>query len=539
MKLFITTSGIGSRLYDLTKYTNKSMIKIGKKPVISYIIDEYPADTEIVVSLGYYGNHVKQYLQLAYPNRSITFVDVDNYAGPGSSQVYSQLCAEQYLQEPFIYHDCDTIIENLQQQIPMNFDHNFIVGYETNAELYDAFDFDTTCGNKVIKTYMKPDSLEGMAAYVGIVGVYDYKTFWENLHKAYREITYTAPHDFMVYHKYQMFPDLKAYIVNNWTDTGNVASVKEARKRCKDAFQILDKIDQGIFMIDNKVIKFFAKDGVVENIMKHYESIKDFCGGKYSHTDNFIVYDYIDAEDAITHMNPVRFEEMLNYFYNKNFWTHKINVDNNLFKKCQDKFYIDKTIERINHFKSNYNLTENKDIYINDVFIPKEYTIENMLTEFKKHSAYVNNTCSNWHGDFVLDNMLYKDGQFILLDWREKFVDIIEYGDCYYDFAKMNHNLTFNFSAACKELFSIDETNNHVYINMMCNNYVHECRDVLKQFVESKFNVSYDYINFITGLCWVNMSPLHMLNPVCKVLFYMGKLTMYNSLMRMKNNNEI
>ena len=103
MKLFITTSGIGSRLGDLTKFTNKSMIKIGKKPVISYIIDEYPEDFEIVVSLGYYGDHVRQYLELAYPNRNISFVEVDNYAGPGSSQVYSQLCAEEYLQEPFIY----------------------------------------------------------------------------------------------------------------------------------------------------------------------------------------------------------------------------------------------------------------------------------------------------------------------------------------------------------------------------------------------------------------------------------------------------
>ena len=54
MKLFITTSGIGSRLLDLTKYTNKSMIKIGKKPVISYIIDEYPEDIELVISLVFY-----------------------------------------------------------------------------------------------------------------------------------------------------------------------------------------------------------------------------------------------------------------------------------------------------------------------------------------------------------------------------------------------------------------------------------------------------------------------------------------------------
>jgi NDP-sugar pyrophosphorylase family protein len=536
MKLFITTSGIGSRLYELTKYTNKSMIKIGKKPVISYIIDEYPEDIEIVVSLGYYGDHVKQYLELAYPNRKIQFVEVDNYAGPGSSQVYSQLCAKQYLQEPFIYHDCDTIIENLQQKIPMNFNYNFIVGYKTNCELYDAFDYDEI-NNNVIKTYMKPDSLEGMAAYVGIVGVYDYKLFWKHLEKAYKEVTNVAPHDFMVYHKYQMFKNLKAIIVDNWTDTGNVASVKEARKKCKDKFQILDKNDQAIFIINNKVIKFFAKDGVVNNIMTHYSQISKFCNKISLYTNNFLVYDYIDAENAIHCMNPVRFNKMLNYFNDEGLWEEQTNVNIDLFNECKDKFYIDKTLERINTFKNYYKISEDQDIYINDILIPSKFTIEYMLNEFKKHPSYLGTKPSNWHGDFVLDNMLYKDEKFILLDWREKFDDIIMYGDRNYDFAKMNHNLTFNFSSAYKELFNITEDDNKIYISILTDNYVYECKKILAEFVETKYNVSFNYINFITGLCWVNMSPLHMLNPVCKLLFYMGKLTMYQSLIEIQKQN--
>jgi NDP-sugar pyrophosphorylase family protein len=54
-KLLITTSGVGSRLGDITKYTNKSLIKVGSKPVISHIVDLYPEDIEIVVTLGYFG----------------------------------------------------------------------------------------------------------------------------------------------------------------------------------------------------------------------------------------------------------------------------------------------------------------------------------------------------------------------------------------------------------------------------------------------------------------------------------------------------
>ena len=47
-KVLITTSGIGSRLGDLTDFTNKSLVRIGDKPAISHIIDMYPVDTNFV-----------------------------------------------------------------------------------------------------------------------------------------------------------------------------------------------------------------------------------------------------------------------------------------------------------------------------------------------------------------------------------------------------------------------------------------------------------------------------------------------------------
>ena len=52
-KVLITTSGIGSRLGNLTEYTNKGLVRVGKKPSISYIIESYPEDVEFVVHSGY------------------------------------------------------------------------------------------------------------------------------------------------------------------------------------------------------------------------------------------------------------------------------------------------------------------------------------------------------------------------------------------------------------------------------------------------------------------------------------------------------
>ena len=55
-KVLITASGLGSRLGNLTKFTNKGLVRIGKKPALSYIIESYPDDVEFVVTLGHYGD---------------------------------------------------------------------------------------------------------------------------------------------------------------------------------------------------------------------------------------------------------------------------------------------------------------------------------------------------------------------------------------------------------------------------------------------------------------------------------------------------
>lgn len=538
MKVFITTSGTGSRLFDLTKYTNKSMIKIGKKPVISYIIDEYPEDTEFVISLGYFGDHIKQFLTLAYPDKKFTFVYVDKYEGPGSSQVYSQLQAEKYLQEPFIYHDCDTIIENLQSQIPMKFNYNFMVGYETNAELYDAFDYDVQNMN-IIKTHMKPDSLNGMLAYVGIVGVYDYKEFWNKLHLAYENET--VPHDFLVYHKYDLFKNnLKAIKINNWTDTGNVAGVKNARKNCKDKFNILDKNDQAIFVINNKVLKFFARNGMVDRLLNHYRRIEKFVMPIKSYSDNFICYDWKDAENAIDRMNPIRFKALLDDLHKRGLWKDQENLNDatlKLFEKCKEKFYLQKNIDRVEEYKNLFNISEDKDIYVNDILIPKKYTIAYMLNEFSKLPEFNNIKISNWHGDFTLDNIIFdaKTKNYTLLDWRDSFGNIVEYGDKFYDFGKMLHNINLNFNSVYNELYDIiEEPDNSFWLNIQGNTNVLRCEEVLKEFIHTHYpEVRWEFIEMIAGMCWVSMASLHALDPISKWLFYNGKLMMYKNLIKL------
>ena len=81
-KVFIPTAGLGTRLGQLSKNINKALVAVDNKPVISHVIEKFPKNVEIVVALGYKGNLVRDYLQIAHPDRKMTFVDVDPYCGP-------------------------------------------------------------------------------------------------------------------------------------------------------------------------------------------------------------------------------------------------------------------------------------------------------------------------------------------------------------------------------------------------------------------------------------------------------------------------
>lgn len=122
-KVLITTSGTGSRLGNLTKETNKSLVLLQGKPIIDYIIESYPKEIELVFTLGYFGDKVKEYLIKQYPDKKLTFVWIDKYQGEGSSLGYSMLQAKDQLQCPFIFHCNDTIVVG-KIPLPVNFNWN-------------------------------------------------------------------------------------------------------------------------------------------------------------------------------------------------------------------------------------------------------------------------------------------------------------------------------------------------------------------------------------------------------------------------------
>lgn len=510
-KVLLTTSGLGSRLGNLTKFTNKSLVRIGDKPVISHIIDSYPEDVEFVITLGHYGSHVKQYISLAHIDKKVQFVEVDNYFGEGSSLLYSISLCEEYLQTPFIFHACDTILpDNYIKDV--DFSTNWSIG--GNGENSQAYRTINALNGKIASINEKGEQNFDYV-YVGVSGVKDYLKFWD-ICKNILDTVKTS--DLSDCHVIRRMDNFSIAEVDFWYDIGNIDSLKKTRKHIKGTVHVLDKEDENIFILNNQVIKFFYNKKICSDRVSRTKNLKGLVPKIVSSSENFYNYEYAKGDTLSSVVDINSFSSLLEWA-DKNLWIQK-NDDN--FKSNALAFYKAKTILRIDKFLDKYNLIDTEDC-INGVKVPPLKELIN-LVDFE---SMIGSSPTGFHGDFILDNILIDNGKFTLIDWRQDFSGSIDAGDMNYDLAKLNHNLILDHETLTKNLFEIS-----VDSNIKCDIYVKKSRleyvNYLKKFCETK-KIPYNSINTLSSIIWINMAPLHE-HPLDTFLYYFGKYNLFLNL---------
>lgn len=506
-KVLITTSGLGSRLGELTDYTNKSLIRINDKPSLSHIIESYNQNVEFVVTLGHFGSHVKQFLEITYPDHKFTFVKIDNFKGDGSSLGYSISKCESELNCPFIFHASDTIIEDYEFITPYK---NYVVcsDKEENSQYRTV----KNEKNRLIKINEKGE-INFKLSYVGIAGIFDHKLFFQKL----KDLLSSNHKDTSDVHCInEMTPKVNFDVIeiknDNWFDIGNVTELSRTKKSLPKSIEVLDKKDESIFIYDDCVIKFFSNPELVSNRVKRAKELGDIVPKIIDHKENFYKYKKVEGHLFAHSVRYNSFENFLKWS-KENLW--KLKNDDKIFDKCYD-FYINKTKKRINDY-----LKTNQDVnYINGETIPSV----NELIDKIDFNWLCDGIPSQFHGDFILDNVIETDNGFCLIDWRQDFAGDLSVGDIYYDLAKLNHNLTVNHEIVSNNLFNSDANNCFIYTNTILN----ECKTILDSFIlQSRYDLN--KVNILTSIIWLNMAPLHE-HPFSNFLFNFGKYNLYRNL---------
>jgi NDP-sugar pyrophosphorylase family protein len=519
-KVLITTSGTGSRLGELTKHTNKALVRIGKKPAISYIVELYPTDTEFVVTLGHNGEQVKDFLELAYPEHSFTFVNIDKYDGPGTSLGYSMLQAKDVLQEPFIFHACDTIVEKFD--IP-SLKSNWAAGI--SLEHFDQYtSFRMANDGRILEFNKKKEGKVGDLGHVGLIGVYDYKHYWETLEKLYKEnptdssLNDTATLTEML----KGGTDIHGVSIREWFDIGNLEALAEARNKISDHFDNLDKVDESLFIFKDFVIKFFSDPEKVKNRVERGKVLGSLAPETIAVRTNFYKYPYVEGDTYSEAVTPDDLEKFINWAQS-NLWRPVSEVSSEEFKTICRNFYEHKTKERIEKFLKQNNIQDGETI-VNDVKVPPLKDVFEKI-DFDWLS---NGVQTGFHGDFVLENILKTKNGYCLLDWRQDFGGLLRGGDMYYDLAKFYHNLVVNHDTVSCDGFTVDVKDEIVSCNIDRKEHLLESERRFEEIAKAK-GFDLKKIEVLRVIIWLNMSPLHHY-PFNIFLFYFGKYHLWQAL---------
>lgn len=509
MKVCILAAGRGTRSYS--NQIHKALLPLGNKAVISRIIEQFSSfrsPVDFVIALGHQGQLIKDFLLLAHPQLNFSFVEVLNYEGPGAGPGHSLWSCREFLQEPFFFTACDTLIAEKISEESVNW-----IGVQKVNDPQNWCSLQKTTQGLVREIKYK-EQCDNPYAFVGIARVQDFKSFWV-----------ASEHAENAKGESQVINGLKALLEHNlftkdltWQDTGSRETYIEACGKFEKNFSFLGKQTEITYKYENLLIKYFKDKISAERRFVRGRELAGFVPPVHKYIGNFFSYEFVPGILFSKFLDSQKVTKFLNWAQ-ENFW--KIaQVDATEFNACLREFYLDKTLQRLSKFVDEVEMGrewESQSIKINGlVCLPV-----NLLLKKLEGEILLGAIASNFHGDLHEDNIVIADNSYALIDWRQDFGKLLNIGDRYYDLSKFLHVLEFSVDAMDEGRFNIEESS-HEY------SVTHECSEAQKQgiieleaFCE-KNGYSVDRVHLIDAIIFLNMAPLYEKN-LAQYLYLYGR----------------
>jgi NDP-sugar pyrophosphorylase family protein/mannose-6-phosphate isomerase-like protein (cupin superfamily) len=491
--VLILAAGIGSRLKDLTKNINKAMLPIDNKAIISYIIDKFPKEYEFIVALGYKGDSLKEYCQIAYPSYNFTFINIDNFDNENSGPGYSALQCKEYLQRPFYFVVADCIIDSPLPHLDGNW-----LGVQSTAypEKYSTVKIDND-GNVLNFTNKNVEGYDN--AFIGLASIWDFDIFWNELETNIKKNEIVS-----AFENPSNYPSFKVKQLK-WLDTGNLDDLNKTKEYFNDTPLSLYKVTDEITYKKYKFIKFNPDTEFIKNKSERAEILNKLIPSGFSNTEHFISYKWEPGSTLYEYDSFNLYKSFLSFFENilKTSKQYKGN------KELFDAFYVTKTEQRKQKFLNRFGLK-----YLNEKYTINgiEYnSLKEILSNLNIESLYTNPLYDLFHGDLQFDNIIYDSeiNKYTYIDWRESFGGNTKGGDVYYDLAKLYGGCIIPYNLM-KEEGSIKIYEGSSFISYSYNiptNLNKFKEEYEKWIINQGFDL--DKVKFITSIIFLNMSPLH------------------------------
>ncbi|MDE2402187.1 MAG: phosphotransferase [Burkholderiales bacterium] len=517
-RVCIPTAGTGSRLGELTRYVNKSLVSIANRPTLCHLIEQFADDVEFVIALGHKGHLVREFIELTYPQRIFFFVDVSPFEGPGSGLGLTMLACKQHLQQPFVFLSCDTLVD---EPIPAP-DRNWMAF----AESGDLSPYRTLLIDEgVVRDICEKGegSPSAHRPYIGLAGIYDHQAFWSAMEQGGGKAIETGEaHGLRALLNQRI--DAVAF---TWHDTGNMAALNKTRDALREAGEpnILEKANEAIWFIGDHVVKFSDDAKFIANRVKRVAELKGFVPDVTASRPHMYCYNKVPGRVLSEIVTLPLFQRLLEH--SQSFWVrHDLSGDALAHhRKLCDRFYREKTQERVQLFYSNFDCQDGTQP-INGVGMPTLGELFGMVDW-----AWLSNGLpGRFHGDFHFENILWDASarKFTFLDWRQDFGGDLSTGDIYYDLAKLLHGLIISHELIARECFWVQWSDTEIRFDFHRKQMLVECERHFGAWIS---DCGYDRrkVWVLTALVYLNIAALHH-HPYSLLLYALGKSMLFKEL---------
>jgi glucose-1-phosphate thymidylyltransferase len=229
MKAVIPLAGKGTRLRPHTLTTPKPLVRVAGKPVMSYILDDFPAlgIEEVVFIVGYLGDEVRRYIAEEYPNLTAHYVVQEVQDGTAGAIKLAEPFADEDLLIVFV----DTLFDaDLSLARTMPADVSGII-WAKEVEDYQRFGVIVTDGEGAMTRIVeKPSEPVSKLANIGLYYIRDHALLFEGIdHVLSRDPGVSA--EYYLTDAFQYMVDHGAKIrtapVGGWYDCGKVETLLE------------------------------------------------------------------------------------------------------------------------------------------------------------------------------------------------------------------------------------------------------------------------------------------------------------------------
>lgn len=489
MKVFVPAAGLGSRL-DQDKFP-KPLRSIGDLPLIVRVIRHYPKRTHFVFALGYESFYVRQVLDFFCPLLGMTYeVVVTDSWSAGGGLTKTLLDCKSLLQEPFIFHAVDSLLDGYNPQtLWEEEDDTAVFAKPPSKGTYRFIEADS----------WKKGERSG-SSYVGVSKISDVDSFWQRMDSlssgddVYEdgETLGLNPKSLQILH-----------FQGVWLDCGTEGGVLAAINHFPSGANILERSDEAIWQDTHNqiVVKFHKSSEFIVNRVRRSQVLQNFVPLSKLESPN--MYSYPRAPGVVmSHAEPEVFQQLLSELHD--FWFGD-QMPAEMPRIDFWDFYKSKTIRRLLEFKNKYPMYAPSDINGSPVD-----SLDSLLERVPWDVLAVPRW-SRCHGDLHTENIVFDERQgFMFLDWRQDFSGYTgQFGDIYYDLAKLQHGLRVDHGAVRNSRFEVmgSETES---LRIQIDSYEKKSRwsAELRDFV-TRHGLSWNRVLLLEALIFINIAPLH------------------------------